>query len=79
MLNLIAGTHKCNDIIRIMGKWSFIAFMHFSTLEEMRDFEDSFVKKFEGAFLDYAFDAMGEQSKLDWFPLQKRKSTNLSL
>lgn len=64
----IASTYKCNDIGRLFGRWNLIAFMHFSSLEELRAFEKELINRFEDVYSNYVFEPIREQSKLDWFP-----------
>jgi Lrp/AsnC family transcriptional regulator, leucine-responsive regulatory protein len=61
----LASTMRCNTILKshdgIMG------FIHFKTNKEFRDFEENLVKKFSNSILEYDFELIKKQYKLDWF------------
>ncbi len=68
VINYLKETYRCNTILRSDTGLDILAFIHFNSNKEFRDFENKLTEKFKDVIYEYSFEFIKQQHKLHWLP-----------
>ena len=72
-IKYLAGTKRCNTIIKSSGEYDIIAFIHFKSNKEFIYFEKEMISRYGETIYEYSFELVKHQEKLSWFPQEVKE------